>query len=153
MWFAIPSDKIALSKKKRDLPLGEEGHQWHWSGTFHSGKIPRSSLPRQLKGTIFWECLRAHPTQQGSLSLSLASLMLLMDSLGDDAPFPVLSLITSARSCHPPRTALPGRQAWDRWGGRRLIALPLSLLPSFLSFDQNGWVSEWVMWYSWKIIF
>jgi len=27
MWFAIPPDKIALSKKKRDLPLGEEGHQ------------------------------------------------------------------------------------------------------------------------------
>jgi len=71
-----------------------------------------------------------------------------MDQLGDDAPSPVLSLIISARSCHLATTASPGRQAWDRWGGRRrLIALPLppSLLPSFLPFDQNGRMSEWVM--------
>jgi len=79
-----------------------------------------------------------------SLSLSLASLMLLMDSLGDDAPSPSSPSSLQHDLAHPPRTALPGRQAWDRWGGRRLIALPLppslspSFLPCFLSFDQNG---------------
>jgi len=56
-----------------------------------------------------------------------------MDSLGDDAPSPSSPSSLQHDLAHPPRTALPGRQAWDRWGGRRLIALPPSLLPSFLA--------------------